>query len=277
MKRLVTFTALAFFALHSQAQTNSFPTTGKVGIGTTTPATLLTVSGGPISIQSTSGQYTLANIDNFSTSPLGSSHLMSLYSGDLMLRSNWGVSVDLNNGSLGDNAGATQSRILSTSSFTINSRSSATAFSTLFVVRNNGNVLIGQTSQTNTGYKLDVNGNVRANKIVVNTTGADYVFAPRYALPSLPFLATYIQRNHHLPEIASAAAMQAQGLDLGQNETKLLQKVEELTLYVIHEDQRNQQNERLLVRQQKALSLLQRQLNALTGKASHTKEVASGH
>jgi hypothetical protein len=43
-------------------------------------------------------------------------------------------------------------------------------------------VLIGKTSQTNLAYKLDVNGNIRANKIVVNTTGADFVFDPGYHL-----------------------------------------------------------------------------------------------
>jgi len=48
-----------------------------------------------------------------------------------------------------------------------------------------GNVLIGKTSQTNSGYLLDVNGNIRANKIVVNTSSADFVFEPCYRLPSL--------------------------------------------------------------------------------------------
>jgi len=63
-----------------------------------------------------------------------------------MLRSFWGVSVDLNNGALGDNPNATYTRLPQTSSFTINSRSSATTFNTLFTVRNSGNVGIGVTN-----------------------------------------------------------------------------------------------------------------------------------
>jgi len=97
----------------------------------------------------------------------------------------------------------------------------------------NGNVLIGQISQVNSAYKLDVAGNARANEIVVNTTGADFVFGPSYKLSSLSSLERYIGHYHHLPEIAPAKQMQAEGLNVGENETKLLQKVEELTLYII--------------------------------------------
>jgi len=96
-----------------------------------------------------------------------------------------------------------------------------------------GSVLIGKSSQVNTSYILDVAGNARANEVVVNTTGADFVFGPSYKLPSLSSLEKYIRYNHHLPEIAPAKQMQAEGLSLGENETKLLQKVEELTLYII--------------------------------------------
>lgn len=48
------------------------------------------------------------------------------------------------------------------------------------VYESSGNVLIGKTSQTNTGYILDVNGSARVNEIVVNTTGADFVFEKNY-------------------------------------------------------------------------------------------------
>jgi len=102
-----------------------------------------------------------------------------------------------------------------------------------------GNVLIGKTSQTNTGYMLDINGNVRANKVTINTTGADFVFEPTYKLLSLSELETFIQSNHHLPGIASAAQMQKDGLELGESQTNLLQKIEELTLYSIEQDKNN--------------------------------------
>jgi hypothetical protein len=99
-----------------------------------------------------------------------------------------------------------------------------------------GNVLIGKTSQTNSSYKLDVNGNARANGIVVNTTGADFVFNDKYALRKLSEVKSYIDQNHHLPEIPSAEQMKKDGLNVGEMNTKLLQKIEELTLYLIDKD-----------------------------------------
>ncbi|MEO0556475.1 MAG: hypothetical protein AAF149_25055, partial [Bacteroidota bacterium] len=101
----------------------------------------------------------------------------------------------------------------------------------------NGNVLIGKTSQSNTSYKLDVAGKVRANEIVVNTNGADYVFGEDYKLKSLDEVETFINENNHLPGIPSAAEMQGQGMSVGELNTKLLEKIEELTLYLIkHEE-----------------------------------------
>ncbi|MET3981621.1 hypothetical protein ABIB62_004237 [Mucilaginibacter sp. UYP25] len=108
----------------------------------------------------------------------------------------------------------------------------AVGYSSFFL----GNVLIGKTSQSNTSYKLDVVGGIRANQVVVNTSGADFVFAPEYRLPTLATIKSYVKKEHHLPGIATAAQMQTAGLDLGDNQTVLLQKIEELTLYVIRMD-----------------------------------------
>jgi len=102
---------------------------------------------------------------------------------------------------------------------------------------NNGNVLIGQTTQVNSGYKLDVNGNARMNKVVVNTTGADYVFDPSYHLRPLSAVGQYIAQYHHLPEVASADSMKKEGLDVGENQITLLKKIEELTLYILQQQQ----------------------------------------
>ncbi|MFI5161959.1 MAG: hypothetical protein ACHQHN_11815 [Sphingobacteriales bacterium] len=67
-------------------------------------------------------------------------------------------------------------------------------------IHGNGNVLIGKTSQINTSYMLDVAGAIRSSQVVVNTTGADFVFTPAYRLNSLAALKRYIDQNHHLPE-----------------------------------------------------------------------------
>jgi hypothetical protein len=103
----------------------------------------------------------------------------------------------------------------------------------------NSNLLIGKTTQTNNSYRLDIAGNVRADKVVVNTNGADYVFDSSYKLSSLPEVEKYIQQNHHLPDIEPAQQMKEQGLDIGDNQTKLLQKIEELTLYMIEMQKEN--------------------------------------
>jgi len=135
---------------------NYYFNSGNIGIGTTSPTALLNLSGGSLSMTTNSGQYSLADIDNGTSSPLNNgANFLGLFAGDLMLRSFWGVSIDLNNGSYGDHSTATYTRIPSTSSFTINSRTSNTAFNTLFTVRNNGNVGIGTT---NPNSILQING-----------------------------------------------------------------------------------------------------------------------
>lgn len=98
-----------------------------------------------------------------------------------------------------------------------------------------GNLLIGKTSQANTAYKVDINGKVRANEIVVNTTGADFVFESGYPLRPIADLEKFVKQNRHLPEIPSAKTMQQEGVGISDLQTRLLQKVEELTLYIIQQ------------------------------------------
>ncbi|MDR0793597.1 MAG: hypothetical protein LBE82_09845 [Chitinophagaceae bacterium] len=105
-----------------------------------------------------------------------------------------------------------------------------------------GTVLVGtptSNNPVNSNYMLDVKGFVRANQVTVNTTGADFVFSPLYKLRPLKEVEDYINTYHHLPEIAPASEMEKDGLNIGENQTKLLQKVEELTLYMIELEKQN--------------------------------------
>jgi len=102
-----------------------------------------------------------------------------------------------------------------------------------------GCLLIGKTSQVNGNYKLDVAGNIRANKLVVNTTGADYVFNDGYYLRPLLQVESYINQNKHLPGMEPAKKMQEEGVSVGGIQTKLLEKIEELTLYIIEMKKEN--------------------------------------
>ena len=97
----------------------------------------------------------------------------------------------------------------------------------------NGNVSIGATDPQ--GYKLAVAGNMIAESIKVKLQGTwpDYVFHDQYNLPSLNQVETFIKLNKHLPEIPSEAEIAKNGQNLGEMNSKLLKKVEELTLYLI--------------------------------------------
>lgn len=118
-------------------------------------------------------------------------------------------------------------------------------------IKPNGNILIGKTVQSNPLYKLDVEGNIRANKLTVNTTGADFVFDTTYELPTLEAVEKFVKKEKHLPNISTAAEMLANGLDVGDNQIKLLQKIEELTLYMI-EMNKTLNNQKAIIQDQQA-------------------------
>ncbi|MDI3321394.1 hypothetical protein [Pinibacter soli] len=99
-----------------------------------------------------------------------------------------------------------------------------------------GNVGVGTTSPTE---KLAVNGNIRAKKVIVTQSNwADYVFEPSYKLPSLDSIASFIKANKHLPEMPSTSTIEKDGLDVGEMQKLLLKKLEELTLYIISQEDR---------------------------------------
>ena len=87
--------------------------------------------------------------------------------------------------------------------------------------------------------ELTVNGMVHATEVLVSAMGADYVFEGDYGLRSLPEVENYIKSNKHLPEIPSAEEVQQNGMELGKMGTKLLAKIEELTLYAIELQKKN--------------------------------------
>lgn len=98
----------------------------------------------------------------------------------------------------------------------------------------NGNVGIGTKAPE---AKLDVVGGIHAHSIRISTGRGewpDYVFSENYELMSLKELDAYVNANKHLPGVPSACEMEEQGdVDLGEMNAILLEKVEELTRYVI--------------------------------------------
>ncbi len=113
-----------------------------------------------------------------------------------------------------------------------------------------GVVAIGST-YVPAGYKMSVAGKVICTELKVQLQNAwpDYVFNDTYKLKDLQELKSYINEYKHLPGINSAAEMQSNdGVEVGQLQQQLLEKIEELTLYVIH--------------QQEQIDALTKQLNA---------------
>jgi len=109
---------------------------------------------------------------------------------------------------------------------------------------NTGNVGIGTSNPTE---KLSVNGNIKCKQVEVTLTGwSDFVFDDDYSLMSLAELETFINKNNHLPDVPSTEEVMTNGNNLGEMDAILLQKIEELTLYVIELKKENEQIKQLI-------------------------------
>lgn len=103
----------------------------------------------------------------------------------------------------------------------------------LFAIDSIGNMLIQTNYHT---YPLNVGGTIWCNEIKVCLSGCDFVFDKNYKLMPIDDLEKYVELNHHLPGIASAGEMESSdGVALGKMNSQLLQKVEELTLYILQQ------------------------------------------
>jgi hypothetical protein len=119
-------------------------------------------------------------------------------------------------------------------------------------IASNGSVGIGTKKMG--VHKLAVNGSIGARMLVITQeTWADFVFHPSYQLPSLQEVAAFINANQHLPGIPSEAQVIKDGLNVGEMNKQLLQKIEELTLYMIQQDKRMEEQEKEIATLKKRL------------------------
>jgi hypothetical protein len=104
------------------------------------------------------------------------------------------------------------------------------------------NVMIG-TGTPAAGYLLSVNGKIMSEEVRVqlDANWPDYVFNSNYKLRPLDELEQFITTHRHLPDIPSAKEVEKEGIALGDMQKRLMEKVEELTLYVIQLDKENKQ------------------------------------
>ena len=105
------------------------------------------------------------------------------------------------------------------------------------------NLVIGSDEAIPSGYKLAVHGKILATSLEIYKKGGapwpDYVFNPDYKLLSLPDLKAFIQSHKHLPGIPTDKEISQKPVDLLELQTKILQKVEELTLYILQLEEKN--------------------------------------
>lgn len=230
-------------------RTLSLKSTGRVGIGTASPATYLSV------YQSTSsgsyGTYPAIEVNNPNTSG-GAVAAFVLRSGTASAA---GVSGAI---------GSLQCNTADNTSQSTWLRSYAAAYP-IYIGYNktdlaisNGNVGIGTNTPTE---KLAVDGTILAKKIKVSQAAADwpdYVFDKDYPLMSLDSVEAFVHLNHHLPEMASAEEVSKMGIDIGDNQKKLLQKTEEFMLYLIDQNRRLKAQVEISIKQDLQIAELKR-------------------
>lgn len=110
-----------------------------------------------------------------------------------------------------------------------------------FTINANGRIGIA-TTYNNAGFQLAVNGNIICEDITTlpRAVWPDYVFSNTYELKSLKEVEKFIMKNHHLPNIPSAKEIDQKGIQLGDMQKRMMEKIEELTLYLIELDKKNE-------------------------------------
>lgn len=218
-----------FFYTANGWESMAITTSGNVGIGTSTPGYKLGVTG-------TTG-----------------------------LHGNTVISPDLS-GSLGTLSVGT-STIYSNSMFNVKSNlpyaafidGAATTTAALQVegrTKLNGNVAIGNGTGFSSAYRLVVDGKIACTELRVQALPfPDYVFDASYPLKPLDEVEAHINTHHRLPNMPPASEVEAEGMSVGGIQLKLVEKVEELTLYLL------QQQKQLKAQQEKIESLEQQLSN----------------
>ncbi|HTG55270.1 MAG TPA: hypothetical protein VL943_03295 [Niabella sp.] len=202
----------------SNGQNNSFPITGNVGIGTTSPATKLHVT----------GHFTLEGAVPGNA---------AIFTGTGTEELNRYLTI-INSVQKTSASGLKVGGVLVADSYIY-----ANPGKNDLVVK--GATSIG-TASAPSGYRLAVAGKAIATEMKVQQVAnwPDYVFKPSYKLMPLDQLERFIKLQGHLPEVAPAKVVEKEGIELGANQAALLKKIEELTLYIIEQNKElKKQNE----------------------------------
>lgn len=200
----------------------TFKPNGYVGIGTIAPSSMLDVNGGNIKATNPNGYPYGINIDvDYNTGNWAREFGIS-YKGATLAT---GKLVSL--GAYANNENLIYAYIGG------NTTANIPVSTPWMVFKPNGNIGVGTTDPGSS--KLAVEGLLSARRVKVTQASPwpDYVFDKTYDLPKLDTLEKFIDQHKHLPQLPSAATVNAEGVDLGEVNRALVQKVEELTLYII--------------------------------------------
>jgi hypothetical protein len=137
----------------------------------------------------------------------------------------------------------------------------------------NGKIYIGGTATypyATGNYRLYVEGGILTEKVKValrnSANWADYVFAPEYKLMPLHEVEQYVSINKHLPGVDSAKDLAEKGIDVVEMQSKQMEKIEELTLYIIEQDKKIESQNKAIEQNTKDIEELKAQLQALIQK-----------
>ena len=98
----------------------------------------------------------------------------------------------------------------------------------------NNQTLTDAQIKNNIKLHLTPSGVLKTKEVLVTTANwPDFVFEKDYNLPPLNEVAQFIEENQHLPNVPTAAEVETNGVNLGEMNAVLLNKIEELTLYII--------------------------------------------
>ena len=159
---------------------------------------------------------------------------------------------------------------------------SATSGTMPLIVEKDGNItlagksgFVGIGTEDTKGFKLGVNGKVVATEVKVATYSnwADFIFKNDYNLPTLADVENHIKEKGHLKDIPSAEEVKKNGFFLGEMDAKLLQKIEELTLYTIAQEKEIKKERTENRKQQIEINSQKKEIEELKKQNSEIKEL----
>lgn len=184
---------------------------GKLGLGTETPTSTITMPGGIT---------------------LGASVVNSVEAGRLNFSENFNLYTDTSYCGVGFYYNGATDRLKLQDGCGAGAKADIMTW-----MRAGEKVIIGTVASTPGNYKLYVQDGILTERVKVAIDGtanwADYVFAPDYKLMPLEEVEAFVKENKHLPNVPSAEKMVENGLDVATSDAKLMEKIEELTLYLI--------------------------------------------